>query len=679
MRNLRRIKLHFFYSEHSINTDMTDADFAALCEALPRLEEFDISHRVYNGENMDMTPKATLQTLLSLSRHCTGLQRLAISINASADVPAEESGKPHQSRRLEQLKSLDFANSRLSSTKINDVVKFLREVLPPGYQCVLSAAGLRGTELQEGSTSIWDESLSGQLDYWFTLFETLQPGYGDSDLGEVVVSLGKLRSRNLLKRVIGHGDDPLKITAFKEKIKDATSAILLEITLETEVLVEDIHTVVGNTQGVVQEKSPVVEATRVGVAGIERMGTNLLPQITHSTLLGSQKLIERLGTGDGGSADTGRDSEERASLEGTRKAVLAKIEQWMDDPAYHKQHILWLKAPERKKLTVLETARQLASQPDGSLRASVAAAVKAEPNIAHSTTAYQCWTLIHEPLLTLNAKSTLAIVFNGSDECEDNYASKLVDLIGRDHHHLPSRRPLLFGLGSRTPHYHRPINTRSTEELARDTRCRSNSDQQHDPASFLPSEQGPIQANVKKIPTTVLSWLGSVVTFPDGDDTATSGWTQFLHQSFVDFPITKHPCHDHLLLIIPGQQEQMVTECLQRMCGLKQNICHLSDPSLLNSEGDDMTERIRNYISPALQYACLYWGNHLSETMILKKERAELYSLLEEFVKHKMLNWVEVMGLLGKIKEAASLVRSVEIWVTVCWYTTSSYDYADEG
>ncbi|KAG8882871.1 hypothetical protein FRB97_007590 [Tulasnella sp. 331] len=635
---------------------------------------------------MDMTPKATLQTLLSLSRHCTGLQRLAISINASADVPTEESRKPHQSRRLEQLKSLDFANSRLSSTKINDVVKFLREVLPPGYQCVLSAAGLRGTELQEGSTSIWDESLSGQLDYWFTLFETLQPGYGDSDLGEVVVSLGKLRSRNLLKRVIGHGDDPLKITAFKEKIKDATSAILLEITLETEVLVEDIHTVVGNTQGVVQEKSPVVEATRVGVAGIER----------------SQKLIERLGTGDGGSADTGRDSEERASLEGTRKAVLAKIEQWMDDPAYHKQHILsggvWKEVPrarasnrlgacfysacgkpERKKLTVLETARQLASQPDGSLRASVAAAVKAEPNIAHSTTAYQCWTLIHEPLLTLNAKSTLAIVFNGSDECEDNYASKLVDLIGRDHHHLPSRRPLLFGLGSRTPHYHRPINTRSTEELARDTRCRSNSDQQHDPASFLPSEQGPIQANVKKIPTTVLSWLGSVVTFPDGDDTATSGWTQFLHQSFVDFPITKHPCHDHLLLIIPGQQEQMVTECLQRMCGLKQNICHLSDPSLLNSEGDDMTERIRNYISPALQYACLYWGNHLSETMILKKERAELYSLLEEFVKHKMLNWVEVMGLLGKIKEAASLVRSVEIWVTVCWYTTSSYDYADEG
>lgn len=381
--------------------------------------------------------------------------------------------------------------------------------------------------------------------------------------------------------------------------------------------------------------------------------------------------------------------------------------------------------PERNKLAILEVARQLASRYEGNLRTAISATVKAEPDIAHTPTAYQYQKLIHEPLLTLdNLRSTLAIVLDGLDECEEKYASTLLEHIGRNHDRLPVG--VKFFLTSRAePHIRRKLESQAVapavqslsldlegsseveadiavylkdrlsavvseydmededwpgekrrRELIRmacglfiwaataallsvDTSFRNpegqlarllsrpsinNFDELYSAAldhafpitvdssilvllrdvlgtlivactpinaitlaSLLPSERGSALATAKKIRTTVLSWLGSVLKFPDGDDTTASEPIQFLHQSFVDFLVTEGHCHDRFLLSFPKQHEQMAIGCLRRMCGdLEQNMCQLMDPSKLNSEVDDMAERIKRHISSGLQYACLY-------------------------------------------------------------------------
>ncbi|KAG8983848.1 hypothetical protein FRB93_006922 [Tulasnella sp. JGI-2019a] len=129
-RGLKRITLYFFYSQHSINTDMADEDFEALCEALPLLEGFNISSRIYNGEKTDMTPKATLRAIRSFAQHCPALERLAISVNASFPFPILAIDNTHQNSRLAKLKAFHFAHSRLVREKIPDAVKFMRTVLP---------------------------------------------------------------------------------------------------------------------------------------------------------------------------------------------------------------------------------------------------------------------------------------------------------------------------------------------------------------------------------------------------------------------------------------------------------------------------------------------------------------------------------------------------------------------
>ncbi|KAG8996264.1 hypothetical protein FRB94_008444 [Tulasnella sp. JGI-2019a] len=86
---------------------------------------------------------------------------------------------------------------------------------------------------------------------------------------------------------------------------------------------------------------------------------------------------------------------------------------------------------------------------------------------------------------------------------------------------------------------------------------------------------------------------------------------------------------------------------------------------MLNSEVDDLQEWIHRHIPYAFQYACEHWADHLGEITVDRNGKMEVDSLLEVFAKRTLLFWIEVMGLLGKAKEAVLLVRSAKTWVTV--------------
>ncbi|KAG8873699.1 hypothetical protein FRB98_008842, partial [Tulasnella sp. 332] len=617
------------------------------------------------------------------------------------------------------------------------------------------------------------------------------------ELKHILKDMEKLTARSRWRRIAGYRSDPIKIVASKQRLQQVVEIIKVGTMLATQATVE-------STKGAVRELHPVVEATHTEVI-------NIRTQFQDGEI---QLLLDHLGTGDSGASGIAMDGEERKCLDGTRQAVLAKIELWIRQPEYAEKHIMWLKAvagcgkssiagtvekrakasdllgarfyfarakPTRNQCAILELSRQLASRPEGQLRTSIVAAVKAEPDIAHSTVTYQYLKLIHEPLLTLNnTASKLIIVPDGVDECEEKYASKLLELIGRDHHQLPVG--VKFFVTSRImPHIWCEMESDSVsptvEHLSLDVEGSSGVDMDialyfkerlpalirrykikdrdwpgeskrnelvrmsnklfiwaatsallladpnsRDPvtqlerllstlslanlddlyslaldrafpstvttsilpllrsvlgtlvvartpvnvmtlATLLTSGTGSPRHLAGDIHVKVLSWLQMVLMLPDGDDTPHAGPVRFLHQSFVDFLVTKDRCDDRFLLSIPKHHKQMTIRCLRCMSDLQHNICRLTDPSKLNSEVDHLPARIERYISPALGYACLYWPEHLSRTQTDSKERLKIDAFLEDSVRHRLLHWIEVLSFLGKTKEAVLLVRFTEVWV----------------
>ncbi|KAG8857014.1 hypothetical protein FRB96_005944 [Tulasnella sp. 330] len=243
----------------------------------------------------------------------------------------------------------------------------------------------------------------------------------------------------------------------------ADQRMKLKMMLATQAAVE-------STQRAVQEMHPVVEATYIGMISIgAQLRVNELDGLDVFVLLPKVDAVF-LRTRISEQAPAILLRTPKSNSYGDSKAALLKIERWIERPEYDEKHILWLKAvtgcgkrsvagtvekgakaanrlgarfyfargkPERNQRAILELSRQLASRPDGQLRASIVVAIKAEPDIAHSTVAYQYQKLIHEPLLTFNHNtSKLVIVLDGVDECEGKYALKLLELVGCDHKQL---------------------------------------------------------------------------------------------------------------------------------------------------------------------------------------------------------------------------------------------------
>ena len=92
-------------------------------------------------------------------------------------------------------------------------------------------------------------------------------------------------------------------------------------------------------------------------------------------------------------------------------------------------------------------------------------------------------------------------------------------------------------------------------------------------------------------------------------------------------------------------------------------MCKLPD-TVLNSEVDNLHERIKQYLSPALQYACRSWHKHLVDDDAANTP--VVTSVLYQFLKNKFLFWLEVLSVLGAAREAVDALGVVAQWLKVC-------------
>ena len=155
----------------------------------------------------------------------------------------------------------------------------------------------------------------------------------------------------------------------------------------------------------------------------------------------------------------------------------------------------------------------------------------------------------------------------------------------------------------------------------------------------------------------VLTDLHSVIVVPPKDDKIIHAF----HASFHDFLTSEHRSSDQIY-VHPARQHAAITLGLfkRMMQGLRRNICRIDDFKE-NKEVEDLAQRRERYIGNSLAYACRYWAEHLSHVSPMKSAE-ELIHALNEFIRNKLLYWIEVLSLLGDMAIAVTALDKVRKW-----------------
>ena len=139
---------------------------------------------------------------------------------------------------------------------------------------------------------------------------------------------------------------------------------------------------------------------------------------------------------------------------------------------------------------------------------------------------------------------------------------------------------------------------------------------------------------------------------------------QPFHKSFPDFITNPIRCTDKRFHIPPHHHLELLINCLKLMnTTLEKNMCQLPD-AITNSEVEDLKERAEQYINPALQYACQSWYKHIVNEPT--PNRQEITSTLHSFLEKKFLCWLEVLSVLGAMRNAVDALQAAMKWLEVC-------------
>jgi hypothetical protein len=89
------------------------------------------------------------------------------------------------------------------------------------------------------------------------------------------------------------------------------------------------------------------------------------------------------------------------------------------------------------------------------------------------------------------------------------------------------------------------------------------------------------------------------------------------------------------------------------------DICEIHAPGSQASEVK--SSRIEKCLPPEVQYACLYWVQHLQRSGSQAHNREEAY----QFLQAHLLHWLEALGWMGKASEGIKAIFSLEAHVPV--------------
>ena len=137
------------------------------------------------------------------------------------------------------------------------------------------------------------------------------------------------------------------------------------------------------------------------------------------------------------------------------------------------------------------------------------------------------------------------------------------------------------------------------------------------------------------------------------------------HKSFPDFIVDPTRCtNERFHVSPPSHHPELLVGCLKLMDQrLEKNMCKLPD-AVMNLEVNDLQERIKQYLDPALQYACRSWHKHFIDGDTV--HTPTITSALHHFLERKFLFWLEVLSVLGAAREAVDALEVAGKLLKVC-------------
>jgi len=138
------------------------------------------------------------------------------------------------------------------------------------------------------------------------------------------------------------------------------------------------------------------------------------------------------------------------------------------------------------------------------------------------------------------------------------------------------------------------------------------------------------------------------------------------HKSFPDFVTDSKRCTNEKFYISPPDHHlQLLLGCLDIMNRtLAKNMCKLPD-TVANLDVSDLKERTDKYIDPALRYACLSWHAHLVDADMTPVHTPTITLALHQLLEEKFLFWLEVLSVLGAVKNAVEALQIAADWLEV--------------
>ena len=159
----------------------------------------------------------------------------------------------------------------------------------------------------------------------------------------------------------------------------------------------------------------------------------------------------------------------------------------------------------------------------------------------------------------------------------------------------------------------------------------------------------------------LLGDLQAVIVVPED----ICGTIYALHASFPDFLMDKKRCPEQMYVHPSSQQLEIVLQLLQCMQGLKRDMCQIGNWRS-NGQAQNLEDVCRKHISGVLVYACHHWVDHL-DLISTENGDPELLHVLHTFACTKLLNWIEVLSLLGSLATAIQSLQRASSWLAVSY------------
>lgn len=142
--------------------------------------------------------------------------------------------------------------------------------------------------------------------------------------------------------------------------------------------------------------------------------------------------------------------------------------------------------------------------------------------------------------------------------------------------------------------------------------------------------------------------LGAVVIIPDKPMENPATVVRIFHPSFPDFITNPKRCDDARFLVKKTAHYALIARrCLEILnVHLHVDMCHIDNPSLLNSEVPDLRETVQRFIPAEVAFACKFWLDSLLRTT---SDNLDLITSLTEFCCKHILSWLETCSLIGAL------------------------------